>query len=119
MKKLFSICAAALLLLSACDNASKQTEEIAPDKIYFFFSNTCPHCHHALEYINAKYPNLEMAMVNVGNPEGLRMLAQAAKDFEMGDSVGTPLMVCGDNYLMGWSVEYEPRFDEYVRPYLK
>ena len=105
-----------VLLLSAC---GKTENGLVDDKVYFFFSNTCPHCHHALEYINAKYPNLEMAMVNVGNPEGLRMLAQAAKDFEMGDSVGTPLMVFGDNYLMGWSVEYEPRFDEYVRPYLK
>ena len=79
-----------VLLLAAC---GKTENGLADDKVYFFFSNTCPHCHHALEYINAKYPNLEMAMVNVGNPEGLRMLAQAAKDFEMGDSVGTPLMV--------------------------
>lgn len=105
-----------VLFLAAC---GKTDNGPADDKVYFFFSNTCQHCHHALEYINAKYPNLEMAMVNVGNPEGLRMLAQAAKDFEMGDSVGTPLMVFGDNYLMGWSAEYEPRFDEYVRPYLK
>lgn len=103
-----------VLLLAAC---GKTENGLADDKVYFFFSNTCPHCHHALEYINAKYPNLEMAMVNVGNPEGLDLLVKAAQKFKLGNNVGTPLIVFGDKYLMGWSSEYETEFDKYVRPY--
>ncbi len=119
MKKLFSICAAALLLLSACDNASKQTEEIAPDKIYFFFSNTCPHCHDALNYLNKKYPNLEISMTNVGNPEGFELFVKCARKFNLGNQIGTPLFCMGENHLMGWSPESEKEFDEYVKPFIK
>lgn len=119
MKKLFSICAAALLFLGACDNASKQTEEIAPDKIYFFFSNTCPHCHDALNYLNQKYPNLEISMTNVGNPEGFELFIKCARKFNLGNQIGTPLFCMGENHLMGWSPESEKEFDEYVKPFIK
>ena len=119
MKKLFSICAAALLLLGACDKGSKQTEEIAPDKIYFFFSNTCPHCHDALNYLNQKYPNLEISMANVGNPEGFELFAKCARKFNLGNQIGTPLFCMGENHLMGWSPESEKEFDEYVKAFIK
>ena len=121
MKKLLSLCFAAILALSACDNAAQQTTtaEIAPDKVYFFFSNTCPHCHEALDYLNQKYPDLEVSMTNVGNPEGFDLFVKCARKFNLGNQIGTPLFCMGENYLMGWSPESEQQFDEYVKPFVK
>lgn len=93
--------------------------EIAPDKIYYFYQNTCPHCHHAMEYINKKYPDLNMVMTNIANPGGYDLLVKCAHKFKLGNRVGTPLFCMGDNYLMGWSAEYERTFDEYVRSFVK
>ena len=128
MKNLICLLTAMVIALSACgDNSTSKTSEsavansseIQTDEIYFFFSNGCPHCHDALAYINAKYPNLKMAMVNVANPQGYDLFVKCAKKFKLGNRIGTPLFCMGDNHLMGWADEYAPKFDEYVKPFLE
>lgn len=119
MKKFLFMLAAVVVLLGGCDSQNNsQKEEISPDKIYFFFSNGCPHCHQALEYISRRYPDLKMSMVNVGNNEGYDLFVKCAERFKLGRYIGTPLFCMGDNYLMGWSGDSEKRFDDYVQPYL-
>ena len=131
MKKLVCLLTAMVIGLCACGDDSTSTtssateketvaqNEIKTDEIYFFFSNSCPHCHAALAYINAKYPNLKMAMVNVANPEGYALFVKCAQKFKLGNRIGTPLFCMGDNYLMGWADEYAPKFDAYVKPFLE
>lgn len=131
MKKLVCLLTAMVIGLCACGDDSTSTtssaaeketvaqDEIRTDEIYFFFSNGCPHCHEALTYINAKYPNLKMAMVNVANPEGYTLFVKCAQKFKLGNRIGTPLFCMGDNYLMGWADEYAPKFDAYVKPFLE
>ncbi len=114
MKKLFSIMV--VMLLVAC---SQNEAELKDDQIYFFYSNSCIHCHHAIEYINAKYPDLDVAMVNVANSNGYNLLVEAAKKYGLTQSVGTPLITFGNNYLMGWAKQYEAKFDEYCKPFVK
>lgn len=117
MKKIFfNILAFAFIVFSVSGWKKAVTPE--DDKIYFFFSNTCPHCHDALDYINRKYPDLNVTLVNVADDDGYDMFAASAKKFKLGSEVGTPLFCMGDNYIMGWSPEIEQKFDEYVRPYL-
>lgn len=130
MKNIVFASLAAVLMLTGCEKASdKQSAEtqtatqdvsqqqLDSDKIYFFYSNTCPHCHEALEYLNNKYPDLELTMVNVGTPDGYNLLIESARKFNLGNMIGTPLFVMGDNHLMGWAPEYEAKFDAYVRKF--
>ncbi len=117
MKKILSLLVLIPLFLGAC--GTKEDALLDTNKVYFFYSNTCPHCHHALNYINQKYPNLQLSMVNVGNPEGYDLFVHCAEKFKLGNQIGTPLFCMGDKYIMGWSQEYEARFDEYIKPYLK
>lgn len=59
MKKYAFLLAVLTFLVSGCDTGTKADEEINPDKLYFFYSNGCPHCHDALEYINKKISGFE------------------------------------------------------------
>lgn len=105
------------------ENTRPNTETIAkgdilPDKIYFFYQNTCPHCHTAMEYINNNYENLPLVMINIGDVKGYRLFIQSVKKFELGNQVGTPLIVMNDSYIMGWSDESISLFDEQVKELL-
>ncbi|MBS4773731.1 MAG: hypothetical protein KHX55_05605 [Proteobacteria bacterium] len=120
MKKIFYICGAVLLLLTACGKGTdSQNSELNPNKVYFFYSNSCPHCHDALDYINQKYPDLKISMVNVGTGEGYEMLVRCARKFKLGSQIGTPLFCMGDKHLMGWAPSIAEQFDRYVKPFLK
>ena len=130
MKNIVFASLAAVLMLTGCEKASdKQSAEtqtatqdvsqqqLDSDKIYFFYSNTCPHCHDALEYLNNKYPDLELTMINVGTPDGYNLLIESARKFNLGNRVGTPLFVLGDKHLMGWAPEYAKDFDLLVKEF--
>ena len=93
MKKLLS---AVLVAAAFCLGGCAEKSAIQSDKIYFFYSETCPHCHDAEAYLFVK----------------------CAEKFNLGQRIGTPLFCMGDNYLMGWAPEYENRFDAYARPFL-
>lgn len=122
MKKLLCLFTLVVVLFaSACGKAEEEsnTQLLEAGKIYFFYSNGCSHCHDALEYINKKYSDLKMTMVNVENPAGYELLLDCAEKFKLGSRVGTPLFCMDDKHLMGWAPEYEKQFDELVKPYLK
>lgn len=120
MNKLVTFLCVLAFFVSACgERQSSSAEEISPNKIYLFFSNSCPHCHDALAYINREHPNLKVAMVNVADPVGYKLFVKCAQKFKLGRNIGTPLFCMGDNYLMGWAPEYENKFDEYSEPFQK
>lgn len=119
MKKLLLSLICVMGLLGACqEQTSSSSQEIDNNKIYFFYSNYCPHCHDALGYLNANYPNLKLSMVNVNTPSGNELLFKCAKKFKLGNRIGTPLFCMGNNYIMGWSDQNAAQFEEYVKPYL-
>lgn len=109
-----------LILLCSCDNSTQaeKSASLQNDKIYFFYYNECPYCHHALDYINKKYPGLKLAMVNIHNDGGYKLFAECGAKFKLGRNIGTPLFCMGNNYLMGWSPASEQTFDQYVKPFL-
>ena len=120
MKKLSYILAlAALFITSACDNTPKELTEIVPNRAYLFYSDGCPHCHEAQEFLNRKYPDLNILKINVDNPAGAKLMTQCAKKFKIGKQIGIPLFCLGDNYIMGWSPLYEQKFQNYIKPFLK
>ena len=131
MKKLVCLLTAMVFGLCACgDKDTQKTAEefpsmertidtnISNDVIYFFFAESCPHCHDALAYINRKYSALNMILVDVAKPKGYDLFVKCAQKFNLGNRIGTPLFCMGGNYLMGWAPEYEAKFDEYAKPYV-
>ncbi len=120
MKKILSVLVVTIAFLTGCGEktTSEMNNQEAKEVISFFYSNTCPHCHEALKFINAKYPDLRMNMVNVATKQGQKKLMECARKFNLGNRVGTPLFCMGDKYIMGWSDEFAPRFNEYIKPFL-
>lgn len=116
MKKLtkFLLICASMVAFTACE---KQEEvQLDSDKIYFFYTSTCPHCHEAIEFINDITPNLNLEIFEVKEGQGRQLFLQCVDKFDLPrDMIGTPLICMGDNYIMGWSDEYEDKFKEYVQ----
>lgn len=120
MKKLLYFLLACFLFTSACDTQSNQAvEEISPDKVYFFYSETCPHCHAAEAYLKKNYPNLPIERVDVSQKDGYALFVKCAEKFNLGNQIGTPLFCINENYMMGWIPEYAPRLDAYLKPFIQ
>ena len=119
MRKITFSLFALVIFLCGCDSKTKEVSPLSEDKIYFFYYNECPYCHKAIEYIDKKYPNLNMAMVNIYVGNGFELFKKCGQKFNLGNNIGTPLFCMGDKFLMGWSDANAQRFDEYVQPFLK
>lgn len=95
-----------------------QNNQIQDDQIYFFYYNGCPYCHYALDYMNEKYPDLKIVMVDIYKDGGFDLFKKCADKFNLGREIGTPLFCMGDQYIMGWSKGTEKQFDDYVKPFV-
>lgn len=116
MKKLLSaVLVAAAFCFGGC---AEKSAAVQNDRLYFFYADTCPHCHEAEAYIRQKHPGLKMEKVDVQTPQGYALFVKCAEKFNLGQRIGTPLFCMGDNYLMGWAPEYTSRFDAYAQPFL-
>lgn len=119
MRKITFSLFALMIFLCCCDSKTKKVSALSEDKIYFFYYNECPYCHNAIEYIDKKYPELNMAMVNIYVGNGFDLFKKCGQKFNLGNNIGTPLFCMGDKYLMGWSKANAQKFDKYVQPFLK
>lgn len=120
MRKFIFPVFAFLFLICSCDKQDNKTQahELADNKIYFFYYNECPYCHDAMEYMNKKYPDLKVTLVNIYNNGGFELFKACAAKFNLGKNIGTPLFCMGNNYIMGWSDNSARQFDDYVKPFL-
>lgn len=120
MKKISYLLTVVLALaVAACDNTPRELTELMPDKPYLFYSDGCPHCHEAQEFLNRKYPGLNIIKVSIDNKDGARLMSQCVRKFKLGRQVGIPLFCLGDKYIVGWSRRYEQKFHNYIKPFLK
>lgn len=111
-----------LCMLSACDETLDQNQaalsEISPNYIYFFYQNSCPHCHYASEYISKKYPSLQMVNMDVRDPKNFNLFLKCANKFNLDrNALGTPLICMGSHYIMGWDDTDRVKFDSYVQKF--
>lgn len=120
MKKILLSLIFVTSLLGACQEHSTTTapQELSPNTIYFFYSNSCPHCHDAIAYLNKHHPNLKLSMENISTQQSYELLFKCAEKFDLGNRIGTPFFCMGDKYIMGWSDRNAAQFEEYVKPYL-
>jgi glutaredoxin len=71
-----------------------------------FYSPTCPHCHHAREFVENtlvyEYPEIQVTMVNVTLPENQQKFYDTLKKCEF-ESGGVPVLVIGDKCEQGYA----------------
>ncbi len=74
--------------------------------ITVFHSPSCPHCHHAREFISStliyEYPTLKVSEVNVTNPENREYFMETLKKCEY-ESGGVPVLVIGEKCFQGYA----------------
>ena len=126
MKNFLRIFAVVLstFLLFACDEDIAQNtsadlmKDISNNHIYFFYQNSCPHCHHAASYITKKYPDLKMINLDVSQQNSFNLFLRCASKFRLNpNALGTPLICMGDHYIMGWADTDRVKFDSYVQKF--
>ena len=110
-------CTILMFMLSACEDKNSIIS-LSQDEIYFFYQDTCSHCHDAAKYIKTTYPNLKIKGLDIKMPGNMNLLKQAAVTYKLGPTVGTPLICFGKQYIMGWTDQDEQKFAELAKPYL-
>lgn len=74
--------------------------------ITIYYSPTCPHCHHAREFISStliyEYPQLTVTEVNVMNGDNMEMFQATLKKCEY-ESGGVPVLVVGEKCFQGYA----------------
>lgn len=110
---LLSVC-----LLTVCRSESN-IKSLSKKEIYFFYQETCPHCHTAAQYIKDKYPQLKINSRDIKLPGNWALFKEAVQTYEIRGRAGTPLICFGEHYIMGWGLKDSDVFDYYVQPYLK
>lgn len=134
MRKLLSLCVClcGLVIIAAChseekkeDTAAVNTTEaqdivsLSADMVYFFYQETCPHCHDAAAYLHENHPNAKIKALNIKMPGNMKLFSEAVMTYKIGNQAGTPLICFGENYIMGWSDEDKKMLDVWIKPYEK
>lgn len=74
--------------------------------ITVYYSPTCPHCHHAREFISSaliyEYPQISVTEVNVMDGANLPTFQEALKKCEY-DNGGVPVIVIGEKCFQGYA----------------
>lgn len=74
--------------------------------ITIYYSPSCPHCHHALDFIGEtliyEYPQIKVTQVNVMEDGNLPLFEDALKQCEY-ESGGVPVMVVGEKCFQGYA----------------
>lgn len=74
--------------------------------ITIYYSPTCPHCHHAREFISStlvyEYPQLTVSEVNVMDNANDSLFNDTLKKCEY-ESGGVPVMVIGEKCFQGYA----------------
>lgn len=85
--------------------------------ITIYYSPSCPHCHHAREFISNtlvyEYPELKVTAVNVMDQANLPAFQEALKKCEF-DNGGVPVMVIGDKCEQGYADFMQDTMREYI-----
>ena len=89
--------------------------------ITVYYSPTCPHCHHAREFISNnlvyEYPNLTVSEVNVMVSENSKIVDEAFTKCEY-ESRGVPVIVVGEKCFQGYADFTQQDLRDAVEAYL-
>ena len=106
------------------DKVVEVTKVKTEDKvdIYFFYSDTCPHCHKEMEYLKEinddKYKNKINIIYYEVSSDGVIDMLGKVKDIFSVKSNGVPFTVVEDEYLLGFSDSLSSRLDYMIDSHL-
>lgn len=117
-KLIAGFCSCAVLFFAACKERN-DIVSLSANEVYFFYQESCPHCHHAADYIHENHPNLAVKSLDIRMPGNMRLFEDAVKTYKVTGSAGTPLICFGKNYIMGWGDDAPKQLDSYAEEYEK
>ena len=93
-------------------------------EMVLFFSPTCPHCHHALEFleknVEPKYKDLTITKYNTSTKVGANYYFHYAKKLNFDSAGAVPLAIFKDKYELGFDTkETGKKYIEYIEEMLK
>ena len=134
MKKLFIILISLFMLLpftvNALSDAYKDVtanivgEKIEEEKIniYLFYSETCPHCHDEIDYLNGlekKYEDkINIYKYEVTKNKDNNVLMKTTKSLFNFNGTGVPFTVIGEEYIYGYSESSNNKIEGIIDNYL-
>lgn len=96
--------------LSACQ------EKKSTNRIYVFSQPGCMHCEHAKSYMDRYYANYDIKDLNIHEGNNMSYMLRYARKYKVRtQDLGTPFIVMGDNYIMGWGRDQEKKFNRYAK----
>lgn len=118
MKKFILTILTGILLImgiSACSEKESSNADIV-----IFSQKGCPHCIHAMTFINGDLkqivPNVTVQEYDINeNRHNRELFAHTARRFKLGNQIGTPLIVVGENHIMGWTNDNQSKLIELVK----
>lgn len=113
MKKIFMTMILGLsVILSGCQ------EKANTNRIYVFSQPGCPHCIHAMDYMSRYYKGYDIKEMNIREGNNMGYMLRYARRYKIPEqNIGTPLIVMGDNYVMGWGSEQMKEFNRYAKDF--
>ena len=113
MKRLFALIIVGLsFFMSACQ------DESSTNRVYVFSQPGCGHCINAHEYMERYYKNYDIKELNIREGSNMSHMLRYARKFKVPEqTLGTPFIILGDNYVMGWGNEQIKEFNKYMKSF--
>ncbi len=113
MKRLFALFLICMsFILSSCN------DETTTNRVYVFSQPGCGHCINAHEYMARYYENYDIKELNIREGSNMDYMMRYARRFKVPThSLGTPFIILGDNYIMGWGDEQIKKFNKEMKAF--
>ena len=111
MKKILSLCLLAVsLFLNGCD------EKLSTNRVYVFSQPGCGHCVNAHNYMDRYYKNYDIKELNIREGSNMNYMLRYARKFKVSEQrLGTPFIIIGDSYIMGWGDTQIKEFNKMMK----
>ena len=110
MKKVLFLLVFALVSLTLSAEEAQKTE-----RFYFFYSDSCPHCHEAMPFVEElekEFPNIEFKKLELSKvPENMAIFNKKVEKLGIKGG-GVPTFVFRDQYIVGFK---KGAFEEKIR----
>ena len=93
-------------------------DETTTNRVYVFSQPGCGHCINAHDYMSRYYKDYDIKEINVREGSNMDYMLRYARRFKVPThSLGTPFIVLGDNYIMGWGEEQIKQFNKQMKEF--
>ncbi len=104
------------ILLALANLSFANSNNMENKDIYFFTKPSCPYCRMAIDYIAENFPNENIKIIDISNGNGMKSFIKKVREYNIDrNSLGTPFIAIGKNYILGWGKENELLFKEYIK----